>query len=50
MTKFDMLKLICLFIIIIAIISIPFGYVQGIYIFWIFGALFAILRGYEVFS
>lgn len=49
MTNIDILQIICLFIAITGIICISFGYVEGIYMFWVFGVLFVILRGYEVF-
>ena len=47
--KLDYLILISVLASLIGVISVPFGNKFGVYTFWFFGALFIILRGYEVF-
>ena len=47
--KLDYLILISCLASVIGVISVPFGNKFGMYTFWFFGALFMILRGYEVF-
>ena len=48
LTRIDIITLFCLAISLVGVFSIPCGYSQGIYLFWVFGGLFCILRVYEV--
>jgi hypothetical protein len=48
LTRIDIITLFCLAICLIGVFSIPCGYSQGIYLFWVFGGLFLILKVYEV--